>query len=127
MITTTNNTNYSVTKTVGETISVPIAYDKIETTMSNDMCDAQTQDNVDIYYDEYVSWLKFNDRVLNEAQRKYNPILERLTFLGIADSNMDEFIRTKYRGEKKYRKLINLQTHNIDQLYDSLKVELIDF
>lgn len=133
MITTTNNTNCSITKTVGETktlgetISIPTAYDKIETTMSNDICDTQTQDNVDIYYDEYVSWLKFNDRVLNEAQRKYNPILERLTFLGIADSNMDEFIRTKYRGEKKYRKLINLQTHNIDQLYDSLKVELIDY
>lgn len=78
------------------------------------------------YYDELISWLKFNNRVINEAKRKINPILERFKFLGIADSNLDEFIRTKFRGGKKYKKLISEQTYEIDSLYESLKEELFN-
>ncbi|MEI9866445.1 MAG: hypothetical protein WDN00_18195 [Limisphaerales bacterium] len=40
-----------------------------------------------------LSWLEFNQRVLDEALDKTNPLLERLKFFTIASSNLDEFSR----------------------------------
>jgi polyphosphate kinase len=76
------------------------------------------------YIEDIKSWLMFNDRVLFEAARETNPILERLNFLGIADSNMDEFIRTKFRNNKGLKKAIKRQTIKLEEIYDSLLVEL---
>ncbi len=42
-----------------------------------------------------VSWLSFNERVLQEAQDIKNPLLERMRFLGIFSNNMDEFYRVR--------------------------------
>lgn len=42
-----------------------------------------------------ISLLKFNNRVLNEAMNKYNPLLERVNFLGIVSKNIDEFYKTR--------------------------------
>lgn len=42
-----------------------------------------------------VSWLSFNARVLQEAANPQNPLLERIKFLGIFSSNMDEFFRVR--------------------------------
>jgi len=45
-----------------------------------------------------VRWLHFNDRVLQEAADPLNPVLERIKFLGIYSSNLDEFYRVRVAG-----------------------------
>lgn len=47
------------------------------------------------YVDRDISWMYFNSRILQEAQRDDVPVLERLSFLGIYSSNLDEFFRIR--------------------------------
>ncbi len=52
-----------------------------------------------------ISWLSFNERVLQEAEDKRNPLLERLKFLGIFSNNRDEFYRVRVATVKRLMKL----------------------
>ncbi|AOP42505.2 polyphosphate kinase 1 [Edwardsiella piscicida] len=58
------------------------------------------------YIDKELSWLSFNERVLQEAADKSNPLIERMRFLGIYSSNLDEFYKVRF-AELKRRILIS--------------------
>ena len=57
------------------------------------------------FFDRDLSWLAFNARVLQEAQDDRVPLLERLKFLAIHSSNLDEFYRVRVAQLRSLRKL----------------------
>jgi polyphosphate kinase len=51
-----------------------------------------------LFFSRDESWIRFNQRVLEEAQDETNPLLERVKFLAITASNLDEFVEIRVAG-----------------------------
>ncbi|MEM0514954.1 polyphosphate kinase 1 [Pseudoalteromonas sp. YIC-827] len=76
-------------------------------------------DQVDLqvisYYPKELSWLSFNERVLQEARDTTNPIIERIRFLGIFSNNLDEFFQVRVADVKRRILLNKLPDANFDE------------
>src|SRR5687767_6082749 len=78
------------------------------------------KDNGRIYLNRDQSWLSFNFRVLQEAADPNVPLFEKLKFLAIASSNLDEFFRVRIAS---LRSMINLKEKTLRKLhYDPKKL-----
>ena len=67
----------------------------------------------DYFFNYELSWLKFNERVLAEAFNEKNPILERVKFIGIVCSNLDEYFQKRVGGLKR-QLLARVRTLTVD-------------
>jgi len=68
------------------------------------------------YFDRDLSWLSFNERVLQQAERDETPLLEKLNFLAIFSSNLDEFYRVRMPVLQALDKLGELNDNSVLQL-----------
>jgi len=64
---------------------------------------APTFNDPALYSNRELSWLEFNQRVLEEAEDSTNPLLERVKFLCIVSSNLDEFFEIRVAGLRQQR------------------------
>ncbi len=67
----------------------------------NDGAPVRPLDDPSLYFSRELSWLQFNDRVLEEALDAGNPLLERLKFVAIYDTNLDEFFMIRVAAIKQ--------------------------
>jgi len=78
----------------------------------------------DLYFNRELSWLKFNSRVLAQAKNKDLPPLERLKFIAIYGTNLDEFYMIRVAGLKRLFKA-RIQETAIDKLTPSEQLSAI--
>ncbi|WP_116616717.1 RNA degradosome polyphosphate kinase [Hallella colorans] len=89
----------------------------------------------DMYVERDISWMYFNYRILQEAEKEYVPLLERLSFLGIYSNNLDEFFRVRMASlnrilesadiTKKMRQEVKRTIKTINQLNEQFNKEYL--
>ena len=70
-----------------------------------------------------ISWLSFNERVLQEAEDPNTPLFERIRFIGIFSNNLDEFFRVRFAA---VRRMVDLGSDEENLLGDFTPKELMD-
>ena len=89
-----------------------------------------------LFREKELSWLAFNERLLQEADRTDVPLIERLKFLGIYSNNLDEFFRVKVAILKRWnvnsplpnpanllkeiQEIVMVQSERFSQIYDRI-------
>lgn len=86
------------------------------------MTEQSIVDDPSLYIDKELSWLAFNERVLQEAADPQVPIIERVRFLGIYSNNLDEFFRVRVADVK--RRILVHRTHGGDKRAKKLLAEI---
>jgi len=88
------------------------------------------------YYDRDLSWISFNQRVLMEAQDPSLPLYERLKFMGIYSSNLDEFFRVRVAsvrslsdiGKKKINKQLKIKPGKLlKEIHNKVNTQLEEY
>ncbi|MCF8230013.1 MAG: polyphosphate kinase 1 [Bacteroidales bacterium] len=78
----------------------------------------------DKFINRELSWLHFNERVLQEAMDVSNPLIERLKFMGIYSNNRDEFFRVRVATIKRMLKLSKTQENLNTEKYETILADI---
>ena len=98
MATTTHVKNNLSVVTDAASAEPEVTPDPVDATETPEYTDL---DASELYLNRELTWLEFNHRVLHEAQDESNPLLERVKFVGIVSSNLDEFFMKRIGGLKQ--------------------------
>ncbi|MEJ1237189.1 polyphosphate kinase 1 [Chryseolinea sp. T2] len=79
------------------------------------------------YFDRDISWLKFNERVLEEAAKVDVPLFERLKFLAIYSSNLDEFYRVRMASIMALSKVVKERKRCLDSVHSIIRSQQDQF
>jgi len=75
------------------------------------------------YFPKELSWLSFNEHVLQEAKDPANPVIERMHFLRISSNNMDEFFQIRVADVK--RRILLSHLHQSSSKFENDKALLL--